>query len=237
MNIQKAITGFAASVALTAAMVSPSFAQSGTVPQQSFASATAAGNSASNAFTYTGSQFTITNGATFQGTYTLAPLGPLNAFPSTLVLSGLTNVGTLSSTTVAGGTTYTQTLTGSSGTPGFTLTYAGPTEVVNGITITNGETLLSGTYDGSTLAATIPTGGVSTTASVRETLNGLNYSGGLFFTLAQGQGLANPGAFSFDLTSVATIGGPANITVNSTGTAFNPFTAGGAGTSGQTNLL
>jgi hypothetical protein len=236
MNIGKAITGLAASVALTGALVAPSFAQAGTVPQVSFASATAAGNSSSNAFTYTGSAFTITNNATFQGTYTLAPLGPVNAFPSTLTLSGLQNTGTFTSTTSGGATTYVQPLTGSSSTPnGFLLTYSGANTTVtaaNGtlINLTTGEDLLSGTYDGSTLAATIPTGGSTTTASVRETLNGLQYNGGLFFNLAQSAGLTNPGAFSFDLTSVATIGGPATISINTGGTGFNPFTAGGAGT-------
>jgi hypothetical protein len=228
MNIRKAITGLAASVALTAAMVAPSFAQA----QEDFASATAAGNSASNAFTYTGSAFTVTSGATFQGTYTLAPLAPINAFPASLTVSGLQNTGTFSSTNNGTSTTYVQPLTGSSSS-GFTLTYTGANQTVtagNGqlINLTTGEDLLSGTYDGSTLAATIPNAGTTTTASVRETLNGLNYNGGLFFTLAQAQGLTNPGAFSFDLSGVSTIGGPANITVNANG--FNPFTAGGSGT-------
>jgi hypothetical protein len=236
MNIRKAITGLAASVALTAAMVAPSFAQA----QQNFASATSVTTPTSNgstAFTYTGTQFTVSSGAQFQGSYTYGSL--INAFPATLTLAGLANVpGTFTSTVSGGNTTYTQGLTGS-GPAGFTLTYAGTGNIVVSPTLTihPGDTLLSGTYDGSTLAATIPGGGSSTTASVRETLNGLNYTSSVFFNLAQANGLTNPGAFSFDLTSVATTSGASTpsgtapyITVNAGGTAFNPFTAGGSGT-------
>jgi hypothetical protein len=164
--------------------------------QTTFAGATAIGSSA---FTYTtGSAggLTITPASTFIGSFLLPP-GSVDP-GSTLAFTGLANSGTV--TSAAG--VFTQNLTGGT----FTLTNA--SSVVT----------LAGTFTGATLSANSPL--PNSQASFLTTVLGVNYTGGTYFTSS---GLANPGGFSFGLTSVT----PA---VNVSAGYFTSFVAGGSGT-------
>ena len=180
MNIKKAITSLLSIAVLAMVGVGSASAAPG---QTTFASATGAGASASNCFTYTGaSGFSITPGATFTGQLLSNPPGQ---FPTTLSFVGLNNVGDVTGT----GTTadpYNQLLSGGS----FTLTANGGADL-----------LLAGTFDGGYL---LQGQEGSSTSSITNKVNNVIYTGGSYFTAS---GLDNPGSFSLSMTSVTpTIG-------------------------------
>lgn len=175
MNINKAITSLLSIAVLATVGVGSASAAPG---QTTFASATGAGASASNCFTYTGaSGFSITPGATFTAQLLTNPPGQ---YPTTLSFVGLNNVGTVTGT----GTTadpYNQLLSSGS----FTLTANGGSDL-----------LLAGTFGGGNLL--VGTTG-ATASTLSNNLTNVVYTGGSYFTAS---GLSNPGAFSLSMTSV-----------------------------------
>ena len=168
--------------------------------QLTFASATGTGSPTAQSvvFTYTGGaggQFITSPNALFTST----------SFPFSDAAGQLTFTGFNATALATGAGTAADPFKQALGGGKFKLTGSG------------GADLLDGTFTGGNLLSAIAT---STTASTTNTVNGVTYTGGNYFTAS---GLANPGSFSVSMTSVS----PAPTV---TGGYLDKFTAGGTST-------
>jgi len=158
--------------------------------------------------------FTVTGGMFFEGNRNFPTTQPNQLVNVTF--TGFADSGNAMFTALSPTTSFgTQALGGGS----FTITsQAAP-----------GTVLLTGTFGESSLSGVVGSG--ATTGGVATNFNSVNYTGGTFFTEA---GLINPGAFSFNLTSITT-GGVGGLFANASGTSFQSFVASGGATFSATS--
>lgn len=194
--INKTVLGILGAAGIVAMAATGASAQ-----QQTFASATGTGpiSAQSTVFTYSGGPngvFRTSPGALFSASSFPAANTAIMTFTGFQASQMATGTGTINDP-------FQQILGGGT----FMLTDS-----------TTGADLLDGSFTGGNLLSAIATS--SSTASITETANGVTYTGGSYFL---NSGLANPGAFSVSMTSVA----PSPTITNG---YLNAFTAGGTST-------
>lgn len=194
--INKTVLGILGAAGITAMVASGASAQ-----QATFASATGSGSisAQSTVFTYSG-----------------GPNGVFRTSPGAL-FTGLSGGGVNTAVMTFTGFQASQmaTGTGSINDPFQQILGGGTFNLKDS---TTGADLLDGSFTGGNLLSAIATS--SSTASITETANGVTYTGGSYFL---NSGLANPGAFSVSMTSVA----PSPTITNG---YLDAFTAGGTST-------
>jgi len=201
MKIQKTIATFAAMAALTVTAVMPTMAAT------TFASAT----TLIDVLHYdqsTPGGLSVVSGT---GQFTSTALPAFNDINDTLAFTGLQNNGAAFSD--ISGFFWNQILTGGT----FTLTDEDTSTV-----------LLSGTFSGADMGGLVLPGPGNKDASV--SFFDVTYTGGTYFTAAQGLGYSNPGDLSLALLS----DNPLTIVSTPDGSRFGSFDASGTGTFGAT---
>jgi PEP-CTERM motif len=167
---------------------------------------------------------------------TLASVAPTwefnftSLFPSLQALGNLQSSFTFTATTTEGFVS-TPAVAGNAGLNGsFSYTYTGPTEMKDGVTLTTGENLLSGTFGNAWIQGTGGTGDADATTSPDAAIIG---------TVNASSDLVSFGSpfdfdFSFTLTGIASPGlkpGLPGCTGNgcfTDGSSYNNFSAGGS---------
>jgi hypothetical protein len=216
MKIKKIAADVSASLALAALATIPAHAQQVTFTSDS---------TSKSAFTYTsGTGISVGSTSLFTAIYDPGGSDEIDVSKTHLSFTGLDDSGNLVAP-APGGDVYVQNLVPKATDPG-TFTLTSTTSFTDGTTVYKpGTVVLQGTFSEATLSGAITTP-ASSTGSLRTEFNDVVYTGGVFFGKS---GLANPGAFSFDLTSIKT-GATSGLLLNSTGTKFRTFTAAGSGT-------